>query len=248
MSIEFETLTLEPAYRKVAAALLERITDRSLSAGDRLPSETELARQFGVNRSTVREALRELESSGVLARSRGSKRMMVTRPGHRHVAEGVSRALSLADVSVQDVWEGLTLLEPPIAEAAARRRTAVDVAALESTAHDFATHSEQRTEATTHVGRFFRAVGEATHNRVLMLAHEPLIQLLEPSLYAMIDRVPQARQRIVTAQKRLAEAIAARDATAANGWMAKHIRDFRRGYELAGIDLEHRVGHPLPLG
>lgn len=248
MSIEFETLTIEPAYRKVAAALLGRITDRTLSEGDRLPSETELARQFGVNRSTVREALRELESSGMLARSRGSKLMMVTRPGHRHVAEGVSRALALADVSVQDVWEGLTTLEPPIAEAAARRRTAADVAALESAAADFATHSDERTEATVHVGRFFRAVGDATHNRVLTLAHEPMIQLLEPSLYAMIDRVPQARTRIVTAQKRLAEAIAGRDAAAAHSWMAKHIRDFRRGYELAGIDLSHKVGLALPPG
>ena len=40
---------------------------------------------------------------------------------------------------------------------------------------------------------FFRAVGEATHNGVFMLAHEPLVQLLVPSLGAMIDKVPQAR-------------------------------------------------------
>ena len=39
MSGEFEPLRLEPAYRKVASALLARITDRTLSAGDRLPAE-----------------------------------------------------------------------------------------------------------------------------------------------------------------------------------------------------------------
>ena len=245
MTIEFEALTIEPAYRKVAAALLGRITDRSLSAGDRLPSETKLARQFGVNRSTVREALRELESSGVLARNRGSKLMMVTRPGRHRVAAGVSRALALADVTVQDVWEGLTILEPAMAEAAARRRTAEDIAKIAAAAADFAARAGLRTEAAAQVGRFFRAVGEATHNRVLMLAHEPLIQLLEPSLCEMIDRVPQARTRIATAEKRLAEAISSRDAAAAQNWMSKHIRDFRRGYELAGIDLAHRVGESL---
>ena len=59
---QFAPIRTEPAYRKVADALLARITDRSLSPGERLPAETELARQFGVNRSTVREAMRELSA------------------------------------------------------------------------------------------------------------------------------------------------------------------------------------------
>ena len=54
----------------------------------------------------------------------------------------------------------------------------------------------------------------------------------------MIDKVPQARARIVAAHRRLLEAIEARDERAAHAWMARHIRDFRRGYELAGIALE----------
>ena len=87
---DFAPIRMETAYRKVAAALLERITDRTINPGDRLPAETELARQFGVHRGTVREALRELESNGVLARERGSKLMMVTRPAHGTVAAGVS--------------------------------------------------------------------------------------------------------------------------------------------------------------
>ncbi|HET7756088.1 MAG TPA: hypothetical protein VFK87_02440, partial [Steroidobacteraceae bacterium] len=65
--------------------------------------------------------------------------------------------------------------------------------------------------------------------------------LLEPSLRVMIDKVPQARSRIATAQRHLLAALANRDAQAAHDWMARHIRDFRRGYELAGVDLELRV-------
>ena len=88
---------------------------------------------------------------------------------------------------------------------------------------------------------FFHAVGEATHNRVFMVAHEPLVQLLVPTLAAMIDKVPQARGRIADAQKRLVAAIRAGNATQAEEWMAKHIRDFRRGFEIARIALERRV-------
>ena len=57
----------------------------------------------------------------------------------------------------------------------------------------------------------------------------------------MIDKVSQARSRIMTAQRRLTDAIAARNAEDARAWMVKHIRDFRRGYEVAGIDLELKV-------
>ncbi len=238
---EFERIRIEPAYRKVASALLGRITDRSISAGERLPPEIELARQFGVHRGTVREALRELESNGVLKRERGSKLMMVTRPARVTVAAGVSRALALHDVSFHDVWEALTALEPPIAAAAARERTAADLARLDAIVRRLDEELDS-TAVVEQAGDFFHAVGEATANGVFMLAHEPLVQLLVPSLEAMITQVPQARRRIAEAQRKLLVAIRERSATQASEWMAKHIRDFRRGFEIAGIELERRVG------
>jgi GntR family transcriptional regulator, transcriptional repressor for pyruvate dehydrogenase complex len=232
---DFEPIRAEPAYRKVAAALLERITARTLNAGERLPPEMELARQFGVHRGTVREALRELETNGVLKRERGSKLMMVTRPARGTVAAGVSRALTLHDVSYHDVWEALTALEPPIAAAAARRRKPTDLERLEAIV------AGEVDVAQT--ADFFRAVGEATHNGVFMLAHEPLVQMLEPSLATLIDKVPQAASRVALAQKRILAAIRDEDPAQAEDWMAKHIRDFRRGFEVAGIGLERRVGN-----
>ena len=237
--IEFAPLEFEPAYRKVATALLDRISDRSLSAGDRLPSELELARQFGVNRSTVREALRELESAGIVRRHRGSKLMMVSRPERETIADGLSRALALHDVTIRDVWEGLTILEPPIAEAAARNRRAADLVMIEATVGQAMQRDGEA--AARQAADFFRHLGEATHNRVLMLAHESLLQLLEPSLRIIIDEVAPARARIATAQHKILDAIRSADATAARSWSDKHIRDYRRGFDLAGIDLASRV-------
>ena len=79
---------------------------------------------------------------------------------------------------------------------------------------------------------------------MLALAQEPLLQLLEPSLRIMIDKVPQARSRIAYRAaadlcRRSPRAMRRRPQT----WMARHIRDFRKGYELAGIDLALRL-HP----
>jgi GntR family transcriptional repressor for pyruvate dehydrogenase complex len=241
MTIEFEQIRLEPAYRKVAAALMERILDRSLRGGDRLPSETELARQFGVNRSTVREAVRELESSGLVARRRGSKLLVVTRPEAGHVAQRVGQALVLHDVTYLDVWEALTILEPPIAETAASRRTDEDLALITGAAGDFATDNVDTARAAFHAAEFFRMVGAATHNRILMIAQEPLIQLLDASLQNMLDKVPQSRARITAAERRICDAIRDKDVDTARTWMARHIRDFRKGYELAGIDLSRQL-------
>jgi DNA-binding FadR family transcriptional regulator len=244
VSVEFTPVHIEPAYRKVAARIGERILSRALREGERLPSETELARQFGVNRSTVREALRELESRGLVQRRPGSKLMSVSRPHHEAVAAGVSHALLLHDVTVRNVWEALTILEPPLAQAAARARTAADLECITGAAGAFSSQHENTAQAVHCSAEFFRCIGRATHNPVLGLAQEPLLQLLEPSLGVMIDKVPQARARIATAQRRLVEALEARDAQGAHEWMARHIRDFRKGYELAGIDLELRVTSP----
>ncbi|MEZ5499889.1 MAG: GntR family transcriptional regulator [Steroidobacteraceae bacterium] len=241
MAIAFEQLRIEPAYRQVATALLERITDRSLKTGDRLPSENELARQFGVNRSTVREALRELQSSGVLGRERGSKLMTVTRPAPRKVGEDVSRALHLHDASAFDVWEGLTIVEPAIAERAAERRSEADLLRLQAAAAEFRGSNRAAGAAAERVSEYFRALASAAANPVLELAQEPLVRLLQPSLAIMINKVSQARERIAAAQERIATAVEARNSDQAREWMAKHIRDFRRGYELAGIDLERPV-------
>ena len=236
MSAEFAQIQMEPAYRKVAAAIGARIRSRALREGARLPAETELARQFGVNRSTVREALRELESRGLVERRPGSKLMSVSRPHQASVAAGVSDALLLNDVTVRDVWEALMILEPPIALAAARARTRADLEQIGAAASALAGAADTA-QAVHRTAQVLRCIGAATHNPVLRLAQEPLLLLLEPSLRVMIDKVPQARTRILTAQQHLLETLTAQDEAGAQTWMTRHIRDFKKGYELAGIDL-----------
>ncbi|MDW8260594.1 MAG: GntR family transcriptional regulator, partial [Gammaproteobacteria bacterium] len=218
MTAVFAPLGREPTYRLVAQAIAARITDRSLQDGDPLPTETELAQQLGVNRSTVREALRELESRRLIGRRPGSKRMVVTRPGTDTLAAHCSEALALQDVTIYEVWEMLMMLEPSAAELAARRRSAADVAALRAL---LATEP-----SVASVGTFFRTVVAAIGNKALSLAHEPAIRVLASSLAMIIDRVPQARARIALAQRRIVEAIAARQADTAREWMQRHVRDF----------------------
>jgi DNA-binding FadR family transcriptional regulator len=238
----FQPVGYAPAYLRVSEEIRDRILRRELREGEALPTETELARLFEVNRSTVREALRKLESSGLLGRRRGGKRLYVTRPTRESVGGGLSQALALHRARVVDVWEALQAVQPGIAAAAAERRSGAALAKLEAAAARLPARERSRDQAVDDVAAFFDALGEAGANPVFNLLNEPLLRLLRPSLAVIIDRVPQARSRIEAAQSQIVAAVKARDSKTAAEWMARHVRDFRRGYEVAGIALSTEVG------
>jgi GntR family transcriptional repressor for pyruvate dehydrogenase complex len=231
----FVPLDDHPAYRQIANVIEERIVGRSLRAGDPLPSEMDLARQFGVNRSTIREAIRELEIQGLLGRGRGEKRLRVTHPEPRHVSSGVSRALALHDVTFLELWEAMMAIEPAAAQYAAARRSAAQLQALVRASTRFKREAADTDAAVSAVVEFFTAVATASGNQVLAMSQAPLNLLLAPALTRMINRVPQARTRIQDAQRKITSAIKLRRSEQARSWMEKHIRDFKRGHELESI-------------
>jgi GntR family transcriptional repressor for pyruvate dehydrogenase complex len=228
----FAPLNDYPAYRQIANLIEQRILDRSLRTGDALPSESDLARQFGVNRSTVREAIRELEIQGLLGRARGAKRLRVTRPEHDHISGGVSRALALHDVTFMELWEAMMAIEPAAAQYAAVRRSAEQLQALLQACAHFERDAADTEAAVAAVVEFFTAVAVASGNQVLALSQASLNALLAPALTRMLEQVPQARGRIREAQAKITSAIKLKKSDQARSWMEKHIHDFKRGYEL----------------
>ena len=242
MSSDFAPLPFEPGYRRVAAAIASRIHNRSLREGDSLPSETELATQFVVNRSTIREALRELESADLVTRRRGTKRLVVNHPATLQIASRISDALALNDITVREVCEMLESIEPPAAEAAALRASPETLSRIQSAVIAYEQASTAAPEAIAGVMEFFRAITAATGNRIQPIIQEPMFMLLAAALILMIDRAPAARHRIGTAQKAILAAIEQRDGATARLGMGKHVRDVRRGFDVTGIDL----ATPLP--
>jgi GntR family transcriptional regulator, transcriptional repressor for pyruvate dehydrogenase complex len=237
----FDPIERAPAYTRVSSAIEQKILSRSLPAGDALPAETELARQFGVNRSTVREALRRLESAGLIGRSPGAKRMVVTRPHADELDSGVRRALVMHEVSFIEVWEAMMVIEPAVAELAAQRCTKDELLQLSVLQKEFAASARGDVGSVNLVAQFFEELGRCARNTVLVMAKRPLAQVLAPTLARMIDRVPQARSRITQAQRQIVAALQARDPERARLWMTRHVRDFKKGYEFAGIEPETRV-------
>lgn len=239
----FKRLNLEPAYKAVSAEIERSILAGDIKPGMPLPTEQVLAERFGVHRSTVREAIRQVEQEGLLQRREG-RRLYVALPGLYDMAPRAARLLLLQETTFQELWEVAVTLEPLAASLAAQAADAVDFEALdenlrltEALQERGATTLEENMQLVELDVEFHALVGRASHNRALMLAREPISLLYNPTLLQLHLRLPQSKARNLAAHRGILDALHRRHATAAAEWTRKHMVDFQRGFELAGLDI-----------
>ena len=116
----------------VADHLRAAIVEGEIQEGDTLPSEAVLMQQFDVSRPTLREALRVLESEGLLTVMRGSVGgFRVHTPTPEVAAQFAGRVLKHRRASVEDILEARSILEPQCARSLAQRRAASDLERLQ---------------------------------------------------------------------------------------------------------------------
>jgi len=230
--VAFSNLNSVPAYRAVEQKIREAVLDGTIEPGQILPTEGKLSDQFGVTRSTIREAIRSLENSGLIDRG-PRRRLRVALPRHDMLDDAFHQAIVLHSISLQEIWEAHMALEPMTAELAAQRRTPKLMKALDANIERTRLALARPDELVASDIEFHSLVAEASGNRALMLARQPLARFLFPS-YGIVVKKLSPGQRLLTAHMRIAAAIKEADKDAARSWMEKHIIDFRRGYEIAG--------------
>lgn len=100
----------------VADQLRNQIAAGAIAPGDTLPSETELMKQMGVSRPTLREAMRVLESEGLLQLGRGARSgAAILAPSIERAARYGAMYLATHGTTIGDIHQVRTLLEPPLA-------------------------------------------------------------------------------------------------------------------------------------
>lgn len=231
----FSRLDSPPAYRMVYDAVEQLIMSGKLKSGDLLPTEGELATQFGINRSTLREGIRLLEQGGLVQR-RSAKRLHVALPHMPELASRASRALRLHQVTFQELWEASMATEPVACRYAAERITPEEIRSLEENLHAMDQAAGNVEESVRHDIEFHDIIAQATRNRALMLAREPISLLFMPAGLAILPRL-HTEERVVDAHQMILNALKKHKADQAESWMRKHIEDFRRGFEQAGLDM-----------
>ena len=236
----FANLKLEPGYKRVASAIEAQILSGDLKPGDLLPTETDLSAMLGVNRSTIREGIRALENAGLVQRGSG-KRLRVSVPELSAVRSVVTRALGLKQVSFFELWEMQMLLEPFAANLAAQRVSPALEKALRNNVAALSENIDDDDFVVRNDTEFHQLVAEAAKNAALSMSCAPISALLFSATVNLYASVPQARHRLLQSHEAILAASLDRDGDTAEEWMSRHIREFYRGYEVAGIDVHQAI-------
>jgi DNA-binding FadR family transcriptional regulator len=212
------------ASDKVAAQIRAHVSSARLRPGDRLGREEDLARQFGVSRPTLREALRLLASSHLIraSKGRGGGIFVDATPEQgiaRSVSESVADMLSSRVIDIDELLESRLLLEVPLAGLAALRATDEDLAELRTLA-------EATPEEWTEIGeiddQLHAVIARTAGNRLVAAFVQWVAEVLQPTIRELIapvvveDVAHQQHEDIVRAIER-------GDPDAAESAMREHI-------------------------
>lgn len=218
--------TVEPIkstriYEEIVRQIKTLVQEGRLKSGDRLPPERDLAERFKVSRTSVREALRALESMGLIE----------IRPGEgtfvREISvEALIEPLALAILSqreaVGELFEARRLLEPAIAGLAARRASPEEIQELERILEDQAKELAAGRTGLAQDAAFHTAIAHSAHNRAITRIVTALMDLLTQSREESLH-TPGRPERSHQDHRRILEAIQANDAEAARRAMLDHL-------------------------
>jgi GntR family transcriptional regulator, transcriptional repressor for pyruvate dehydrogenase complex len=209
-------------YDLLAQRLIDLIASRQLGPGSPVPTERELAATYAVGRSSVREALRILESQGVLAPGPGGALVVAEPP--RPLSRSLRLVMTLAPADVRDLFELRRILEVEAAGAAAWKRTAAHIAMMHSAVEAMASSLEAG-NARAYIDadvRFHLAIAEATGNRLVEACMEAVRDVLHDALSAVFE-IPLSAARAVDEHREILDAIDTRDVDRAQSAMRAHI-------------------------
>lgn len=212
-----------PLSEQVADTLMERILEQDLVPGDRLPTEPELATEFGVSRTVVREAGRTLVARGVVT-IRPRRGMEVAEFDQRILSRQVGLMLQLGGGTFAQLQEMREALEPGMASWAAVRRDEQDLHELDVLVSqvDPTTTALDIEESIAADVEFHAAVARATDNPFFERLVHPINEILSATYITSPGYSPE-RAKTHTEHARIADAIRRGDPELARREMLEHI-------------------------
>lgn len=225
------------ASQLIISQIREAVDSGKLGIGDRLPQEKELIEQFGFSRAVVREALRTLEAEGLIrlisGRNGGAE---ICEPDPLKFVPAITTLMRLQNTSIEQVHEALEHIEPIIAELAAKRRSAEDIASLQHSIDLMLENSKDPLICQTQSNRFHVLLAKATKNQMLIFLSTMIRQVIVRLDYQGAGERPTQvaveHQRIVDAIKD-GNAEEARQATLDHAHQCENaVKSSQTGYKL----------------
>jgi len=210
-------------HEEVFGQIQELIKAGRLKAGDQLPAERELAETFKVSRTSVREALRALESQGLVVSRTGMGNFVADLPV-ASVVGPLARLLIEEKNALADIFEMRKLIEPQIAALAAERATKSDLAQLKKIVAKQTAAVERGETGVEADAELHFGIGRATQNQALQKLVSGLMELLSRSREESLQSDAR-RNASIDAHRRIIAAIEKRDRNKARSEMLRHIEE-----------------------
>lgn len=205
----------------LVAGLKEMISSGVLQPGSKLPPERELAKQFGVNRASIRQALKALDVMGIVHQRVGDGTYL-TNDASTTLRAPLDFLILVDGITFQELFEARRIVEPELAARAARRRTDDDVADLEKAVSLMKSNpGADAQELAAQDLRFHEIIWKASGNRVCERMFSSLHGALSRSLRVTSSLREQGTP--ISAHDQICCAIKAGDDAAARKLMFEHL-------------------------
>jgi GntR family transcriptional repressor for pyruvate dehydrogenase complex len=226
--------TVHPSrlYEQIIEQIQNLVMEGALRPGDKLLPERELAEQFGVSRTAVREAVKALREKGLVEIQPG-RGTFITNSTSEVMRDSLDLIVKVGlSNGVANLNEVRTLLEPGIAALAAERVTASDlqtmeqaIEAMDAAMHDADVFAEADLE-------FHLALANATQNPLIPILLDPIVDLLREhrKRIFLVEGGPQRGQHH---HRRILAAVYERDPAAAREAMCDHLKQVLTDSEAA---------------
>ena len=127
----FKPVGTQRAFELVCDRVREKLLKGELKSGDTLPPESELALQLNVSRNVVREALRSLESAGIVTLGKGASGASILSGEPTRLANALGDLITLNSISLEDLFEARTLILEMVLDRIGKIARRPDVSRLE---------------------------------------------------------------------------------------------------------------------
>ncbi len=224
VSIVFEPIHDNRALsEKIIVQISDALIAGELKPGDRLPPERELAEQFGVSRTVIRDAVKTLAGRGILHVKHGAGIFVATSEENAiGRLSALSEILPLQGVGLRDLFEIRKVLETEGADWAARRRNGYHLERLRSILEDAHRTSENLEVLSDRDAQFHVAIAEASQNLVLVRVMLTLLDLLAQSRRESLS-IPGRAKLSLKEHERIVEEIEAQRPEEARKTMLEHL-------------------------
>ena len=216
-----ETVKAERLAQSVAEQVRDGIIAAHMSPGDKLPPESALMAQYGVGRSTIREAMKRLQAENVVSIRHGRGSFVADNTGV--ASDPLGLTFEDRERLLPELMAVRLLLEPGIAELAAQERTQADLDAMAEANEAMAGAAHSGSDYDDYDYRFHKAMAESSHNSVLRRIYPVILEGIERG-YEHTAHVHGSVDAALGFHRDILDAIRAGDAPKARRLTEMHIR------------------------